>query len=340
MPAVLPNLLLFVVGLAIIIKGSDYFLDAAVWCARAFGIPQIVIGATIVSICTTLPELVSSATAAIRGSGDIALGNAVGSIIFNTCFILGMVLLFTCVRIRKEIFLIKGIFMLGAIAIALLLALPGPHANGLSIERYEGMILLVVLVIFLVVNYYESLHAEGAAAQAPGGEPPPERDLSGLGANAAKFAGGAAAVTVGAYMLVEYGQRLARDFGVGEAVISLIFIAFGTSLPELFTAISAVRKKAENVSVGNIFGANVLNMALVVGASATIRPLTPKDPWFAPVDIPVALAVCTLAFASGLFKGVVGRKTGILLLACYVAYLGAMVFLGRFGGSAAVTPPL
>lgn len=323
------NLPLFVLGLVIIVKGSDYFLDASVWVAKAFGVPQIIIGATIVSLCTTLPELVSSCTAALRGSGDMALGNAVGSIIFNTSLILGIVLIFTRVRIRREIFLVKGAFMLGAITVALLLALPGPDSRGLGIERYEGLVLLVIMLVFLVVNYYESIHAEApvgaeaeAAAEARG-------DYRRLWPNVCKFLGGAVAVAIGAFVLVEFGQRLARNFHVNEAVISLVFVALGTSLPELFTAVTAIRKRAENISVGNIFGANVLNMALVVGTSATVRPLKPLDAWLAPLDIPVALAVCTLAFVSGLFRGTVGIKTGVILLLCYLAYLSSMVYLER-----------
>ena len=121
------------------------------------------------------------------------------------------------------------------------------------------------------------------------------------------------------------------DDRISEAVISLIFVALGTSLPELFTAITAIRKKAQNVSVGNIFGANVMNMALVVGTSSTVRPLEPTDQWLAPLDIPVALAVCSLAFISGLFRGAVGKKTGLLLLLCYIIYLGSMLALDRIG---------
>ncbi len=323
------NLPLFVVGLAIIIKGSDTFLDTAVWFARAFGVPQIVIGATIVSVCTTLPELVSSSTAAWRGAGDMAIGNAIGSIIFNTCLILGVVLVCTKVAIRREIFLVKGVFMLAGLLVGLLLALPKPGETRMVVERLDGLVLLVLLGVFLVVNYYESLHAE---APAPGSEAAAGRgDFSGLWRQVGWFALGAVAVAVGAWLLVEFGQRLARNLGIKESVVSLVFVAMGTSLPELFTAIAAIRKRAAHVSVGNIFGANVLNMVLVVGASATIAPLRPRDQLLIPVDIPVALAACALAFGAGLFKGVVGRKTGVILLCSYVAYLASMVLLGRLG---------
>ncbi|MDT8389650.1 MAG: calcium/sodium antiporter [Lentisphaeria bacterium] len=325
------NLPLFIVGLIIIIKGSDLFLDSAVWVARAFGVPQIIIGATIVSLCTTLPELVSSCAASLKGSGDMALGNAVGSIFCNTGLILGVVLLLIGARIRREVFLIKGIFMLGGLLFGLFLVLPAHHETGLRIDRFEGLILLVFLVIFLVVNYYESLHMTGDAKLNKAEEDPARGDFSGWGKHMACFMIGAVTVAIGAYMLVEFGQRMALNFGVSEAVVSVLFVALGTSLPELFTAIAAIRKKAQDISVGNIFGANVLNMALVVGASATIRPLTPSDKLLARMDIPAALIVCSIVFFAGLIKGKLGKKTGLTLLGCYAVYTVVRLVMGRAG---------
>lgn len=324
------NLPLFVVGLIIIIKGSDLFLDSAVWGARAFGVPQIIIGATIVSLCTTLPELVSSCTASLKGSGDIALGNAVGSIFCNTGLILGIVLVLIGARIRREVFLIKGIFMLGALLFGLFLVLPAYPETTLRIDRFEGLILLVFLVIFLVVNYYESLHM-AARSNLDKAEDAGRGDFSGWKKHLACFVIGAVTVALGAYMLVEFGQRMAVNFGISEAVVSVVFVALGTSLPELFTAIAAIRKNAEDISVGNIFGANVMNMALVVGASSTIRPLTPSDTLLARMDIPAALTVCSIVFFAGLIKGKLGKKTGIILLSCYVFYMGVRLVMGRVG---------
>lgn len=327
------NLILFVAGLAIIIKGSDLFLDSAIWIARASGIPQVIIGATIVSLCTTLPELVASSVASAKGAVDIALGNAVGSVICNTGLILAFMLLFIVVRIRREVFLVKGVFMLGALLAGLFLALPsGDPDAGYRIGRAEGLVLLVILMIFMVVNYYESLHAPDESPAHAGGEPPtvPEAvERREWPRHLALFAAGAGTVMIGAYLLVEFGQRMARDLGIGEAVIALVFVAFGTSLPELFTAISAVRKKAAHISIGNIFGANVLNLTLVTGCSAVIRPLAVTDQRLFTVDIPVALLVCTVAFGSGLLKGRVGRGTGIVLLVLYAAYLASLFVLKR-----------
>lgn len=322
------NLVFFVLGLAIIIRGSDVFLDNAVWIARSYGISQIVIGATLVSFCTTLPEVVSSVTASLRGSGDMAMGNAVGSVICNTGLILGFMLVMITARIRREVFLVKGVFMLGSMLILLCLV-PGAMAGDLFVSRTEGVVLLVLLLIFVVVNYYESIHNfDVREIDAPVSKPV-RPSLGELLRHLVFFLIGAVTVTVGAWLLVEFGQRLARNLGVSEAVISLLFVALGTSLPELFTAITAVRKKAEQVSVGNIFGANVLNCALVVGASATIRPLHLNDPYLMSVDIPMALLLGLTAFMFGLIRGRMGRRIGIALLGGYALYLVSMVLLGR-----------
>ena len=320
------NLPLFVLGLVIIIRGSDLFLDNAVWMARAAGISQVIIGATVVSLCTTLPELVSSVTAALKGTADMALGNAVGSVICNTGLILGAALLFVTARIQREVFLIKGVFMVGSLLAAFFLLMPTPRNAPLQLSRPEGAVLLIVLAVFMVVNYYESLHG----ADKPVYDGPPDELIRVTRKEwirrLAVFALGAALLTFGAYLLIEYGQRLARNLGVSEAVISLVFVALGTSLPELFTAISAVRKKAEGISVGNIFGANVLNLSLVIGATASIRPLEVREPLLLWYDIPVATGLCGCAFAAGLVRGRVGRKTGSLLLLLYAAYLISMIF--------------
>jgi cation:H+ antiporter len=323
------NLPLFLLGLFIIIKGSDLFLDSAVWMARASGISQVVIGATVVSFCTTLPEMVASTTASFKGASDMALGNAVGSVICNTGLILGIVLLLTVARIRREIFLIKGAFMLGALLIGLILIFPSGQEQQFLLSRQDGLVLLVFLAIFVVVNYYESLHTMDAPATTAAETVVVTR--AALLKNLSLFAGGALTVVAGAWLLIEFGQRLARNVGMNEAVISLLFIALGTSLPELFTAISAIRKKAQNISVGNIFGANVLNLAFVVGTSSVIRPISPKDRWLASFDIPFALVICSIAFGIGWMRGRVGRKTGLALLGCYVAYLISIVAMKRLG---------
>jgi len=330
----LVNIIFFSVGLIVILKGSDLFLGSAIWIAKTSGVSQIIIGATIVSLCTTMPELISSVTAALRGASDMALGNAVGSIICNTGLILGLLLVLLPVTIRREIYMIKGVFMLGALIMAIMMLIPGiDQPDLMQISRAEGGIMLTVLIIYLVVNYYESLHAGPDTEIIVGIDAPPQ-----LAAAVSHrdwlhqillFAGGMLMVGVGAWILVEFGQKIARNLGASEAVVSLLLLAFGTSLPELFTAISAVRKKAEQISIGNIFGANVLNLTLVSGVSALVRPLQLEDAFLARVDLPVAMLICTCIYAVGLISGRLGRNSGILLLLLYTSYIISMFSMGR-----------
>jgi cation:H+ antiporter len=337
------NIALFAVGLYVIIKGSDLFLDNAIWMARASGISQIVIGATIVSVCTTLPEMVSSCTASLKGASDMALGNAIGSVICNTGFILAIVLLFVDASVRRHLFAFRGVFLLGVLVLAWLLAMPSPLLQSLTdlppdarfgLSRANGLVLLVALLVYLALNYLECRH-EPAGAPTPTVDPETEAvDAPTRVAwlrRTSLFGVGGVLVGVGAFLLVEFGQRLARDFGVSDAVISLVLVAFGTSLPELFTAISAVRKNAQQISVGNILGANVLNLALVTGAAATLRPLAFQDRLLVLVDMPVAIALCAFVFADGMVFGRLGRKTGIVLLLFYGFYLFSMIALRRIG---------
>lgn len=318
------NLALFALGFLVIIRGSDLFLDSAVWMAKAAGVSQVIIGATIVSVCTTLPELIASLTAALKGSGDMALGNAVGSVICNTGLILGATLLCVTVRILREVFLVKGVFMVGALLATFFLLAGGASGTAFTLGRSAGAVLLVLLVIYMVVNYYESIHGGALPVDADAVPAEPAIRRREWRKHLLTFCVGALAVALGAFLLIEFGQRLARNLGVGEAIISLVFVALGTSLPELFTAISAVRKGAQDISIGNVFGANVLNLAMVVGASATVQPLTVRDPLLVYFDIPMALGLCACALGAGLLRGRVGRRTGLLLLGVYGAYLLAM----------------
>jgi cation:H+ antiporter len=337
MPDIVLHTIFFVLGFVVIVSGSNLFLDSAIWIARVSGLPQLVIGATIVSICTTVPEVVSSATAALKGAADMALGNALGSVICNTTLILGVVLLFTVAKVCKERFLVKGTALMIALLAAGAVTIPWNGSfvhtfltggqQAFKIGRTEGIILLACALIYLIVNYIEAKYE-----RANEGEDAPElprKSGKDWALNILRFAVGAVMVGVGAYLLIEYGQQIARRFGMSEAVISLVFVAFGTSLPELFTAISAVRKKAHDISVGNILGANVLNIFLVTGLAGTLSPLTFKDPWLIRFDIPFAFVVTCCLFAVGLKAGKVGRGVGMLL--AYGGYLVSLVLMGRVG---------
>lgn len=324
------NLVLFIAGLVIIVKGSDLFLDAAVWVAKVSGIPQIIIGATIVSLCTTLPELVSSTTAVLKDSPDMALGNAIGSVICNTGFILAVMLFFVRARVVRPVFLTKGVFLLGLLGLALYAGYPFGGETSL-IERGWGFLFLGIMAVFFIVNYFESIkyNTSSADAELADGEGPVTGTRAEYVRHLSWFTVGAVMVAAGAWLLVTYGKRLAQDFGVSEAVISLVFVAFGTSLPELFTAITAIRKKAHDISLGNIFGANVMNVGLVTGLCAALKPLGVKDELLPKFDIPFSILICGFVFAIGMIRGKAGRKTAVCLFVFYIGWLAAMFGLGR-----------
>lgn len=333
------NMILFLLGLVIIIVGSNLFLDSAIWFARASGLSQLVIGATVVSVCTTIPEVVSSATASLKGAADMALGNAIGSVLCNTMLILGVVLLFTVAKIRRERFLVKGICLLVALAAAVVVAVPwkgnvldafrSGGSQVFRIGRVEGLLLLFGLVVYLFINYLEAKHERaGEADDAPARPVATVREWL---RSILRFLAGGAMLAGGAYFLIEFGQRIARGFGMSEAVISLVFVAFGTSLPEMFTAIGSLRKGVQDISVGNIMGANVLNIFFVTGLASTLKPLQFTDSYLIRLDIPFAFVVTILLFGIGLKRGRIGRGMGIALLVGYAGYLASLFLLGRVG---------
>lgn len=331
------NAILFVLGLVIIVYGSNVFLDSAIWFARVSGLSQLVIGATVVSLCTTIPEVVSSVTASLKGAADMALGNAIGSVLCNTMLILGVVLLFTVAEIRRERFLVKGLCLLTALVAALLVSLPwgddlgqallGRGTAVFRIGRFEGLLLLLGAVGYLFINYREAKRER--ANEGDDAPPRPVTTRRDWTRNILCFLAGGAMLAVGAYLLIEYGQRLARGFGVSEAVISLLFVAFGTSLPEMFTALGALRKGAHDISVGNIMGANVMNVFLVTGLAGTVNPLQFRDSYLIRLDIPIAFVVTLLLFGIGLKRGRIGRPMGIALLLGYGCYVASLFLTGR-----------
>lgn len=333
------NAALFLLGFVVIVGGSNLFLDSAIWFARASGLSQLVIGATIVSICTTIPEVVSSATAALKGAADMALGNAIGSILCNTMLILGIVLFFTVAEIRRERFWVKGVSLLVALLAATAVAVPwegglvqtffGAGPQVFRIGRFEAFLLLLGAAAYLFVSYLEARQEwTGEEEDRQASARPAPRDWA---LHVLRFLTGGAMLGGGAYLLIEFGQRIARGFGLNEAVISLVFVALGTSLPELFTAIGAIRKGAHDISVGNILGANVLNIFLVTGTAGILSPLRFNDPALVRFDLPFAFVATLLLFAVGLRRRRLGRGVGIALLAGYLGYLVSLAILGRTG---------
>ncbi len=310
---------LFILGLVMIIKGSDWFIDAVIWIANAFRIPHIIIGATIISICTTLPETFVSLTASIKGETDVAFGNAIGSIAANTGFILAILLLFASPVIEnKKDFVRNGFFL-----IALLILVMAIGLTAGEIDRMIGVGLICLLVLFLANNVHSAkkLMRSGCGENQNNGQ-----NCSGIAKSdgmrqALKFSVGVAGVVVGSNLLVDNGIQIAVVLGVPSIVIAAIFTSIGTSLPELVTAITSIRKKASNLGVGNIIGANILNIVQVVSLSSVVTPIPmAHDQVILRVLLPVTLVLVTLAVLYGTFPGF-KRRQGLILLMVYSVFI-------------------
>ena len=315
-------LLLFAAGLLCIIKGGDFFVDAATWIAEASGIPKFIIGATVVSFATTLPEMLVSVFSAFEGNADIAVGNAVGSVTANTGLIMCLSLVcMECHMTRKQ-FGVKACLLLAAIV--LLFAFT--RDSRLSI--IESIIILLVFVAFMV----DSLLAAKRELGTESGEVDerPATDAKAVSANILKFILGAAAIVLGAQLLIDNGSALARLIGVPDSVIAATMIAIGTSLPELVTTITAIRKKQSSLSVGNIIGANIMDLTLIMPLCALLlgKPLTVEAQGMA-LDIPACLIVSAGALIPALAGGKFKRWIGFFIGGLYIVYLVIMfVYFG------------
>ena len=309
--------LLFAAGLVCIIKGGDLFVDAAGWIAEASGIPKFIIGATIVSFATTLPEMLVSVFAALEGNADIAVGNAVGSVTANTGLIMCLSLVcMTCLMERRQ-FGVKACLLLAAI-----LSLFGFTRDG-RLSVAEGLLVLVIFAGFLAESLISARREQGTERKAEG-----ERlAVSGktVAGNIVKFVLGAAGIVLGAQLLIDNGSAIASLLGVPDAIIAATMIAIGTSLPELVTTLTAIRKKESSLSVGNIIGANIMDLTLILPLCSLIlgKPLPVQSQGML-LDIPACLIICAAVLVPALWKGKFQRWMGFLAGGLYIVYLTVM----------------
>ena len=308
------DILLIAVGFALVAKGGDLFVDSSIHIGRALRIPRFVIGGTLVSLATTTPELVVSVTAASMGDSGIALGNAVGSCICNIGLIIGLVAIIMPVRVDRSDFIRRAAWMVGGGVLVV------AFSWDRSMERIYGLLLLAGAAAYLAWDLAGILRSRRQTAGEAG-----DPDASeGLGAAVGWFAVGAACVIVGSRLLVTSGQGLAAALGVPSAIIGFSVIAIGTSVPELVTGVSAARKGVPDLSLGNIIGANVLNLLLIVGLSGTIQPLV-LDPFSQGYGFPWLAIFFVTLIGIVLRFGLVRRAAGIALLLLYALYIIGLV---------------
>ena len=309
--------LLFAAGLVCIIKGGDLFVDAASWIAEASGIPKFIIGATIVSFATTLPEMLVSVFAALEGNADIAVGNAVGSVTANTGLIMCLSLVcMTCLMERRQ-FGVKACLLLAAI-----LSLFGFTRDG-RLSVAEGLLVLVIFAGFLAESLISARREQGTELKED--EERPAVSGKTVAGNIVKFVLGAAGIVLGAQLLIDNGSAIAALLGVPDAIMAATMIAVGTSLPELVTTLTAIRKKESSLSVGNIIGANIMDLTLILPLCSLIlgKPLPVQSQGML-LDIPACLIICAAVLVPALWKGKFQRWMGFLAGGLYIVYLTVM----------------
>lgn len=311
-------IVLFAAGFFFLIKGGDWFVDGATSIAEKFKIPEILIGATIVSIGTTLPEVMVSAQAAAKGAGSISYGNAIGSIICNVSLIAAITLAVKPGKVNRKPLLVPVIFFFGSAAIYAFTA----YCLG-RFSRAIGIVLLIIFVVYMVINV---INAKKGNAE-PAEDEEESKEVMPVWKALIFLVFGAAIIAFGATLLVDNGTIIATKVGIPESVIALTFVALGTSLPELVTAITSLAKGHGALSLGNVIGANIFNIILVSGLSITIKPFdVPSEKLIAGmnasliIDIPLMIIVMLILTVPALVKQKLYRWQGILLLLIYAAF--------------------
>lgn len=272
-------LFLIVVCIAVLSQGADWAIDGVIHLAERTGIPKIVIGATVVSLGTTLPEAFVSVMAAFMGNPGLALGNGVGSIIADTGLIFGMTCILAAVPVNRYILNRTGWCQVGAATLLVVISVVAMiTSNGTPfLTRKIGFFLLLLLAGYMYLTYFWAKKGGDVALD---GENGLDGEIMGIGKCWLLIVGGLFMVILGARVLVPSASEIAVRFGVPDDIIAATLVAFGTSLPELMTAISAIRKGHPEITVGNIVGADVLNCLFVIGAAASARPLAIPNNFF------------------------------------------------------------
>ena len=313
--------LLFALGLVLLIKGGDWFVDGATGIAQRFHVPDLIIGATVVSIGTTLPEVMVSATSALTGHGEIAYGNAIGSIICNTALIAAITVAVRPCPVDRDSLKTPVLFFFVSAAIYCLNA----YLTG-YFSRVLGVVLLLLFALYMYLTIRQGFRNPAPPEEAAAGEPENSKGNS-MGKDILLLVVGAALVAVGADLLVDNGTLIAKALGVPESVIALTFVALGTSLPELVTAITSLIKGHGALSLGNVIGANIFNLVLVCGVSMTLAPFRiPQSSTIGGInaslvlDIPLMLFVMAFLTLPALAKRKLSRYQGVVLLILYAAF--------------------
>ena len=302
------SLLLLAVGFVFLVKGADWFVGGASSIAARLGIPQLVIGLTIVAMGTSAPEAAVSITAALKGSADITIGNVVGSNIMNVLVILGLAASLTTISVATSTIFREIPFMIAVTALLLILGLDG------TVTLMDGVILWGAFLVYLGYLFRIARNGEADVEEISADRP--------IWKSALWTVVGLVFIITGSNVAVEAATDIARALGLSERLIGLTIVALGTSLPELFTSVSAAKRGNADIAIGNIVGSNIFNVLFVVGTSALVTPI-PFATAFR-TDAMIAIVTSVLLFVCCLHRSRLSRKSGFTLLASYATYF-AMV---------------
>ncbi len=300
---------ILILSLVGIVFGADFLVAGAVSVARRYRVSDFVIGAAIVGVGTSMPELVVSFMGAVSGNADVAIGNVVGSNIFNVLGILGLTALFFPVAINKKEMKFEIPLCIGLSILLMTLALNFFNSTTPSISRIDGIVLLLFFVLFMWYSFARDRKSVTTTTEA--------EEISPLWLAVVKIVGGLALLITSCDLFVDNAVVIATSFGVDEAFISLTLIACGTSLPELAASIAAAMKKNTGLALGNIVGSNIFNISLILGLSSQVMPLISSG--ITMVDYLVMIAAAMLPLLFGL-RGKIGRMGGLMMFICFIIY--------------------
>lgn len=305
--------LILVISLAGIVFGADYLVAGAVAIARKFKVSDFVIGAAIVGVGTSMPELVVSFIGAIQGNADVAIGNVVGSNIFNILGILGITAIFFPIAVNKDNMKFEMPLCIGVSILLTILVFNFFNGNVPTISRVDGLVLLLCFALFMWYSFYRDRKQNTSGPE----QPATQEEKTPLWLAIVKVLGGLAVLITSCDFFVDNAVLIAKSFGVNDAFISLTLIACGTSLPELAASVAAALKKNTQLALGNIIGSNIFNITLILGLSSQVMPLNSSGITAVDYAVMIGAAIATVILG---WKGKIGRLSGTLLFISFIAY--------------------
>lgn len=305
--------LILVISLAGIVFGADYLVAGAVSIARKFKVSDFVIGAAIVGVGTSMPELVVSFIGAIQGNADVAIGNVVGSNIFNILGILGITAIFFPIAVNKDNMKFEMPLCIGVSILLTILVFNFFNGNVPTISRVDGLVLLLCFALFMWYSFYRDRKQNTSGPQ----QTVTQEEKTPLWLAVVKVLGGLAVLITSCDFFVDNAVLIAKSFGVNDAFISLTLIACGTSLPELAASVAAALKKNTQLALGNIIGSNIFNITLILGMSSQVMPLNSSGITAVDYAVMIGAAIATVILG---WKGKIGRLSGTLLFISFIAY--------------------